>query len=133
MSETKLKRAKNGRILFTKEMKKDYTILFPMMAPIHFRILQRVFNYYGYKAELLTDSTPDIAQTGLKYIQNDMCYPAILSCGQLIHALLSGKYDVHKVALMITQTGGGCRASNYISLLRKGLKRAGLEFVPVIS
>ena len=133
MSETKLKRAKNGRILFTKEMKKDYTILFPMMAPIHFRILQRVFNFYGYKAELLTDSTPDIAQTGLKYIQNDMCYPAILSCGQLIHALLSGKYDVHKVALMITQTGGGCRASNYISLLRKGLKRAGLEFVPVIS
>lgn len=137
MSQDNLKRAKNGRVLFTKKMKKDYTILFPMMAPIHFRILQRVFNYYGYKAELLTDTSPDIAQTGLKYIQNDMCYPAILSCGQLIHAVLegkeSGKYDVHKVALMITQTGGGCRASNYISLLRKGLKRAGLEFVPVIS
>ncbi len=133
MGEIKLKRAKNGRVLFTKEMKKEYTILFPMMAPIHFTIIQRVFNSYGYKAELLKGTSPEIAQTGLKYIQNDMCYPAILSCGQLIHALQSGDYDVNKVALMITQTGGGCRASNYIYLLRKGLKRAGLESVPVIS
>lgn len=114
-------------------MKKEYTLLFPMMAPIHFAMLQKVFNHYGYHAELLTDTSPEIAQTGLKYIQNDMCYPAILSCGQMIHALQSGKYDLHHVALMITQTGGGCRASNYIKLLRKGLERAGLGFVPTIS
>ncbi|MFA6624423.1 MAG: 2-hydroxyglutaryl-CoA dehydratase [Bacilli bacterium] len=132
MSE-ELKRDKTGRIIFTKKMKKDYTILFPMMAPIHFVMLQKVFNHYGYHAELLTDTSPEIAQTGLKYIQNDMCYPAILSCGQMIHALQSGKYDLHHVALMISQTGGGCRASNYISLLRKGLKRAGLDYVPTVS
>ena len=128
-----LKRDETGRVLFTKEMKKEYTILFPMMAPIHFALIQKVFDHYGYKSELLTDTSPEIAQTGLKYIQNDMCYPAILSCGQLIHALQSGKHDLHKVALMITQTGGGCRASNYIMLLRKGLKRAGMDYIPVIS
>ncbi len=133
MKQEKLKRDKTGRIIFTKKMKKTYTLLFPMMAPIHFAMLQRVFNHYGYHAELLTDTSPEIAQTGLKYIQNDMCYPAILSCGQTIHALQSGKYDLHHVALMITQTGGGCRASNYIKLLRKGLERAGLGYVPTIS
>ncbi len=124
---------KNGRIRFTKKRKKSYTILFPRRAPIHFNILQRVINHYGYKAELLTDNSPEIAQTGLKYIQNDRCYPAILSLGQRIHALESGKYDLDHVAVRISQTGGGCRASNYISLLRKGLKRAGLEKVPAIS
>ncbi len=133
MAEVK-RHKKTGRVLYTKEMKKEgYTILFPMMAPIHFEMLQKVFNQAGYNAELLTGTSPEIAQTGLKYIQNDMCYPAILSCGQMIHALQSGKYDVHKCCLMITQTGGGCRASNYIMLLRKGLARAGLDFVPVIS
>ncbi len=133
MKQETLKRDKTGRIIFTKKMKKTYTLLFPMMAPIHFAMLQKVFNHYGYHAELLTDTSPEIAQTGLKYIQNDMCYPAILSCGQMIHALQSGKYDLHHVALMITQTGGGCRASNYIKLLRKGLERAGLGYVPTIS
>ncbi len=133
MKQEKLKRDKTGRIIFTKKMKKTYTLLFPMMAPIHFAMLQKVFNHYGYHAELLTDTSPEIAQTGLKYIQNDMCYPAILSCGQMIHALQSGKYDLHHTALMITQTGGGCRASNYIKLLRKGLDRAGLGYVPTIS
>ncbi len=126
-------RDKNGRIRFTKKRKKTYTILFPRMAPIHFSILQRVFKHYGYNAELLTDSSPEIAQTGLKYIQNDRCYPAILSLGQRIHALQSGKYDLDNTAVRISQTGGGCRASNYISLLRKGLKRAGLEKVPALS
>ena len=124
---------KTGRLLFTKQMKKDYTILFPMMAPIHFTILQRVFTSYGYKAELLTSTSPEIAQVGLKYVHNDTCYPAILSLGQLIHAVQSGKYDVDRIALMITQTGGGCRASNYIFVLRKALKKAGLEKIPVIS
>lgn len=124
---------KTGRLLFTKEMKREYTILFPMMMETHFRILQPSFNNLGFKTELLTTNGPEIAQTGLKYIHNDTCYPAILSCGQLIHAVQSGKYDVNKIALMISQTGGGCRASNYIHLLRKGLKKAGLEQIPVIS
>ncbi len=124
---------KTGRLIFTKQMKKEYTILMPNMAPIHFRILQKVFTYYGYKSELLETTGPEIAQTGLKYVHNDTCYPALLVIGQFINALQSGKFDVHKVALMITQTGGGCRASNYIFLLRKALKKAGLEFVPVIS
>lgn len=124
---------KTGRLLFTKEMKKEYTMLFPMMAPIHFRILKEVFNNMGYRAELLETTGPEIAQTGLKYVHNDTCYPAILAIGQLIHAVQSGKYDTHKIALMITQTGGGCRASNYIHLLRKALARAGLGYVPVVS
>ncbi|MCI6616931.1 2-hydroxyacyl-CoA dehydratase [Ruminococcus sp.] len=124
---------KTGRVLFTKQMKKEYTILLPNMAPIHFNILQNVFTHYGYKSELLNTTGPEIAQTGLKYVHNDTCYPALLVIGQFIHALQSGKYDVHKTALMITQTGGGCRASNYIFLLRKALKKAGFEFVPVIS
>lgn len=124
---------KTGRLMFTKQMKKEYTILMPNMAPIHFRILQKVFTYYGYKSDLLETTGPEIAQTGLKYVHNDTCYPALLVIGQFIQALQSGKYDVHKTALMITQTGGGCRASNYIFLLRKALKKAGFEFVPVIS
>ncbi|MFA6586984.1 MAG: 2-hydroxyglutaryl-CoA dehydratase [Bacilli bacterium] len=126
-------RDKNGRILFTKKMKRTYTLLFPMMAPTHFIMIQRVLEHYGYHAELLTTDGPEIAQTGLKYIQNDMCYPAILTLGQMIHALQSGKYDISKTAVMMSQTGGGCRASNYISLLRKGLIRAGLEKVPAVS
>ena len=122
-----------GRLLFTKEMKKKYTILFPMMAPIHFNIMGSVLNHFGYHAELLTTTGPEIAQTGLKYVHNDTCYPAILTIGQMVNALQSGKYDLNSTALMITQTGGGCRASNYIFLLRKALKKAGMEQVPVIS
>ena len=118
---------------FTKEMKKDYTILAPNMLPIHFKLILQVFKNRGYKMELLTTSGREIVETGLKYVHNDTCYPAILVIGQFIHALQSGKYDPHKTALLISQTGGGCRASNYISLLRKALKNAGLEFVPVIS
>jgi predicted nucleotide-binding protein (sugar kinase/HSP70/actin superfamily) len=129
----KLKYNKKGRLLFTKEMKREYTLLFPMMAPIHFTILKNVFTHYGYHAELLTTQGPEIAQTGLKYVHNDTCYPAILVIGQLINALQSGRYDVNKTALMITQTGGGCRASNYIHLLRKALRKAGFEQVPVVS
>ena len=129
-----LKYDNTGRLLFTKEMKREgYTILFPMMAPIHFRMFASVFNHFGYRAELLTTTGPEIAQTGLKYVHNDTCYPAILTIGQMVNALQSGKYDLGRVALMITQTGGGCRASNYIFLLRKALKKAGMEQVPVIS
>lgn len=129
----KLEYDKTGRLLFTKEMKEEYTILLPMMAPIHFNIIRNVFTHYGYKTILLDTEGPEIAQVGLKYVHNDTCYPALLVIGQFIHALQSGKYDVNKTALMITQTGGGCRASNYIHLLRKALKKSGFENVPVIS
>lgn len=130
----KLKYNKQGRLLFTKEMKEEsYKILVPSMAPIHFNIIKNVFIHYGYNAELLDTCGPEIAQTGLKYVHNDTCYPALLVIGQLISALQSGKYDVNKTALLITQTGGGCRASNYIFLLRKALKKAGFSQVPVIS
>ncbi len=93
------------------------------MAKIHFSLIRNVFTQYGYKNVLLEDDGPEIAQVGLKYVHNDTCYPALLVIGQFIHALQSGKYDVNKTALMITQTGGGCRASNYIHLLRKALKK----------
>lgn len=129
----KLEYDKTGRLLFTKEMKEEYTILLPMMAPIHFNMIRNVFTHYGYKTVLLDTEGPEIAQVGLKYVHNDTCYPALLVIGQFIHALQSGKYDVNKTALMITQTGGGCRASNYIHLLRKALVKAGFENVPVIS
>ncbi len=121
------------RVIFTKQMKKDYTILIPNMLPVHFRLLQRVLWKHGYNAELLTTSHRGIVDEGLKNVHNDTCYPALLVIGQFIDAIKSGKYDKNKVALMITQTGGGCRASNYIQLLRKALKKSGLEFVPVIS
>ncbi|MBQ7090253.1 MAG: 2-hydroxyacyl-CoA dehydratase, partial [Clostridia bacterium] len=120
-------------IQFTKEMKKDYTLLVPTMLPMHFRLIISVLETYGYKAELLTESGPEIPETGLKYVHNDTCYPALLVIGQFIHALQSGRYDPHKTALLYFQTGGGCRASNYVSLLRKALKKAGYEYVPVVA
>jgi predicted nucleotide-binding protein (sugar kinase/HSP70/actin superfamily) len=110
-----------------------YTILVPSMAPIHFNILKNVFIHYGYNMVLLDMCGPEVAQAGLKYVHNDTCYPALLVIGQFICALQSGEYDLNKTALMITQTGGGCRASNYIFLLRKALKKAGFSQIPVIS
>lgn len=124
---------KNGRLLFTEEMKKEYTILMPQMLPVHFSMMRKCIELEGFKCEMLTSDSHKIAETGLKYVHNDTCYPALLVIGQLIEAVESGRYDPHKVALIITQTGGGCRASNYIHLLRKALKKANLEFVPVIS
>ncbi len=121
------------RVEFTKEMKKDYTILIPNMADIHFRLLVKVFQDYGYHIELLTNTGRAVVDEGLKYVHNDTCYPALLVIGQMMDALHSGKYDLNKTALMITQTGGGCRASNYIHLLRKALEKAGLSHIPVIS
>ena len=120
-------------ISFTKEMQKDYTVLVPNMLPMHFTLLCKVFRNFGIRAELLTTSGQEIKDTGLKYVHNDTCYPAILVIGQFIHALQSGKYDTHKTALILFQTGGGCRASNYINLLRKALEKAGFAYVPVIS
>lgn len=118
---------------FTDEMKKDYTILVPNMLPIHFKLLMVMLEEYGYKTELLTNDGQEVVDTGLKYVHNDTCYPALLVIGQMINALQSGKYDLNKTALLITQTGGGCRASNYIHLLRKALVKAGMPQIPVIS
>lgn len=121
------------RIDFTKEMRKEYTILIPDMLPVHFKLIRNVLTQHGYRVGLLKNTGRRVVDTGLKYVHNDTCYPALLVIGQMISALESGKYDVNKVALMITQTGGGCRASNYIHLLRKALQKAGLGHVPVIS
>ncbi len=129
-----LKYDKTGRLLFTKEMKREYQILMPQMLPIHFELIKNVLRFNGYNVTLLkgTDSE-SIRRQGLENVHNDTCYPALLVIGQLLDALKSGEYDLNKTALVITQTGGGCRASNYIHLLRKGLKRSGLEQIPVIS
>lgn len=124
---------KAERVLFTKAMKRTHTILIPDMLPVHFEIIRHVFAEYGYKTEVLHNEGRKVINTGLKYVHNDTCYPALLVIGQFISALQSGKYDLDHIALMITQTGGGCRASNYIYLLRKALKKAGLEKIPVIS
>lgn len=121
------------RVEFTSDMKKDYKILIPTMLPRHLKMLAALLNVYGYDAELLENSGKEVIDTGLKYVHNDTCYPATLVVGQFINALQSGKYDVHKTALFFTQTGGGCRASNYISLIRKALKKAGYGYIPVIS
>ena len=122
-----------NRVEFTKEMKKDYTILAPNMAPIHFKLFENLFESYGYHVEILQTRGRQIVGEGLKYVHNDTCYPALLTIGQMMDALHSGKYDLNKTALIITQTGGGCRASNYIHLLRKALEKDGLSHIPVIS
>ena len=119
--------------IFTPEMKETHTILIPSMLPWHFKLLRAALNSCGYKAEVLENTERSVVETGLKYINNDICYPALLVVGQFINALESGKYDLNKVALIMTQTGGGCRASNYIHLLRKALEQAGYGHVPVIS
>lgn len=132
MAELKYEK-KTGRLLFTKEMRREYKILVPNMLPVHFKLFEKVLQKAGYNVEVLTNSSHKVVEEGLKYVHNDTCYPALLVIGQMIDALNSGKYDINKVALVITQTGGGCRASNYIHLLRKALKSAGYENVPVIS
>lgn len=122
-----------GRLLFTEEMRKEYTILIPQMLPIHFAMLERIFNNNGYKVRLLTSTGRKIIDEGLENVHNDTCYPALLCIGQFMDALKSGEYDMNKVALMMIQSGGGCRASNYIHLIRKALKKSGMEQIPVIS
>ena len=124
---------KNGRLLFTKEMAEEYTILAPQMLPDHLAMIESIFNEAGYHVKLLNTTGHTIIEEGQKYVHNDACYPAILVIGQLIDAIHRGGYDPHKVALCITQTGGGCRASNYLYLLRKALAKAGLDYIPVLS
>lgn len=118
---------------FTEEMKEKYTILIPTMLPIHFNMIINMLKNYGYKIEQLDENEFSTIDYGLKYVHNDICYPAMVVIGQLLEAVESGKYDKDKIALMITQTGGGCRASNYISLLKKALIKAGYPQIPVVS
>ena len=125
--------AKAEYVKFTKEMKRDYTILVPTMLPIHFKLISNVLVSYGYKVDFLENIDGNVKESGLRYVHNDTCYPALLVIGQLINAIESGRYDQDKLALLITQTGGGCRASNYIYLLRKALKKVGYGHIPVIS
>ena len=120
------------RVLFTKEMKADYTIIAPQISPIHLNILERALHKFGYRIKVLPESSTAV-ETGLKYVNNDACYPTILTVGQVIDALMSGQYNLNRTAVMITQTGGGCRATNYIALLRKALKQANMAQVPVVS
>ena len=122
-----------NRVIFTEEMRKDYTILCPQMSPIHFELLQPAFRACGYNFEILDNDNRHSIDVGLKYVNNDACYPSLCVVGQIMDALLSGKYDLHKVAVVITQTGGGCRATNYIGFIRRALEKAGLEYIPVIS
>ncbi|MFG6373034.1 MAG: 2-hydroxyacyl-CoA dehydratase [Oscillospiraceae bacterium] len=124
---------KTGRLLFTEEMKKDYTLLVPQMLPIHFSMMVELLRKEGFHAVMLNTHHRGIVDEGLKYVHNDTCFPALLVIGQLIDAVKNGGYNPHKVALVITQTGGGCRASNYIHLLRKALEKADMAYIPVIS
>lgn len=144
LKATLLEREKNGfelkkrhlnheRAAFTKEMKKKHTILVPQMSPIHFQFLEQAFKLSGYNVVILPSIDNKAVDEGLKYVNNDACYPAIIVIGQLIEALKSGQYDLENTSVMISQTGGGCRATNYIGFLRKALKDAGFGKVPVIS
>ena len=119
--------------IFTPDMKQTHTVLVPGMLDIHFRLFPAIFETAGYHVEVLYNEGEEVVEEGLSHVHNDTCYPALLVIGQMIAALKSGKYDLNKVALAITQTGGGCRASNYIFLLRKALEHEGWEHIPVLS
>ncbi len=122
-----------AKVPFTKEAKKNHTILGPQMAPIHFDLFQDGFESLGYNVEILPTVDHAAIDEGLTYVNNDACYPSIIVTGQIMHALKSGKYDLNNTSVFISQTGGGCRASNYIGFIRKALKDAGMEQVPVVS
>ena len=122
-----------SRVYFTKEMKKNYTILCPQMSPIHFDLIEPAVRSCGYNLEVLQNSDRTAVDTGLKYVNNDACYPSLIVVGQIMDALLSGKYDLEHTAVIMSQTGGGCRASNYIGFIRRALERAGMPQIPVIS
>ena len=122
-----------NRRVFTKDMKKDYTILCPQMSPIHFDLLETAIRSFGYRVEVLQNHDKRAVDVGLQYVNNDACYPSLIVIGQIMDALLSGKYDLDHTAIFMTQTGGGCRASNYIGFIRRALEKAGMGQIPVIS
>lgn len=134
-NNVKLKNIDNSykKNLFTKEMKNDWTILAPQMSPIHFQFIEKAVRASGYNIDVLPANDKEAIEEGIKYVNNDACYPSILVIGQMINALKSGKYDPNKTALIISQTGGGCRATNYVGFLKKGLREAGFPNVPIIS
>jgi predicted nucleotide-binding protein (sugar kinase/HSP70/actin superfamily) len=121
------------RVPFTQMMKQRHTILAPQMSPIHFSLIESVFHRHGYQTHVLSRSTAEDVEIGLKYVNNDACYPSIIIVGQLVNALISGKFDPNQCSVFITQTGGGCRATNYVAFLRKALKEAGFTQVPVVA
>ncbi len=123
----------HNRVVFTEEMKESYTILAPQMSPIHFDLLEPALRSGGYKVVVLPNDNRKAVDVGLQFVNNDACYPSLMVVGQIMDALLSGKYDLTKVAVMITQTGGGCRATNYIGFIRRALEKAGMSHIPVIS
>ncbi len=121
------------KVSFTEEMRKNYTILCPQMSPIHFEILEPAFNACGYNFVVLNNDNKHSVDMGLKYVNNDACYPSLLVVGQIMEALLSGKYDLNRTAIIMSQTGGGCRATNYIGFIRRALEKADMAQIPVIS
>jgi len=121
------------RVYFTREMRDTYTLLIPQMSPIHFRYLEVALKACGYRAVVLPTVDKHAVDEGLKYVNNDACYPTLVTLGKMISALKSGEYDLDRTALVMSQTGGGCRASNYIALLRKALKDLNMEQIPVVS
>lgn len=131
--EPKMLYSNKERVVFSKEMKKTHTILAPQMSPIHFDLLERVFIDEGYNFELLPHVDKKIIDEGLKYVHNDACYPSVITIGQIMYALNSGDYDLDKTAVLISQTGGGCRATNYIGFIRKALRDAKMDHIPVVS
>ena len=128
-----LESSAHKRVIFTKEMSKDYTILIPNMSPLHFDLLAPALRENGLNVELLPDCDKEAIDIGLKYVNNDACYPSICVVGQIMKALLSGKYDLSKVAVAMSQTGGGCRATNYVGFIRRALGNANMAHIPVIS
>lgn len=121
-----------NRVEFTTDMK-DYTVLVPQLSPIHFNVLAPAMRHMGLNIEILPDATKEVIDTGLKYVNNDACYPSLIVVGQMMHAITSGKYDINKLALIMTQTGGGCRATNYVGFIRRALAKAGYPQIPVIA
>ena len=121
------------RVIFTEEMRKNYTFLCPQMSPIHFELLQPAFRASGYNIVVLDNDGKSAVNMGLKYVNNDACYPSLMVVGQIMDAILSGKYDLTRTAVIVSQTGGGCRASNYIGFIRRALEKAGYPDIPVIS
>ncbi len=131
--ERKMVSSAYNRVLFTKDMKKTYTLLCPQMSPIHFDLLEPAIRSFGYQIEVLQNDDRSAIDVGLQYVNNDACYPSLIVIGQVMQALLSGKYDLDRTAVFMSQTGGGCRASNYIGFIRRALEKAGMPQIPVIS
>ena len=131
--ERTIRSSAHNRVIFDDNMRKNYTILVPQMSPIHFDILEPAFASCGYNFVVMQNDNRHAVEVGLKYVNNDACYPSLWVVGQIMDELLSGKYDLDKVAVMMSQTGGGCRATNYVSFIRRALKKAGMEQIPVVS